>query len=390
MMPESPNPPPISSDELIKIKHNLEPGSFQRVEVPGAIVLVIRSRYDYPDIVNDIEVISDELELEDIEGLTDVCIVGDVEIIGIKLEVINIIMEKRMDEDAKIVEDLYNKLENAYDVLLFESEHDAHKKLRLGIRIPMDMKSLRGHNLPELLSKVKLPVRRAKVVYVIANDDYLRFFGKKFYQEVTDFVAEQTPRTIEEEKVIKTHVLGGMADHFVEDEEEDKTFQKKITEIEEEPPAAKPVKKPTKSKTKSKAKGKDSPSSTPKSSVKAPDSSSGKVDPVEAGKAIENLRSLLSIQGYTISEEVLEDIDIIANPGEVLGDYQRETQIFVKFIVNPSLRDMINFEKMIEKYEVKLGILVTPDPSSDAKIFTVGKNMSVVSPEDFEQEVSSI
>ena len=64
--------------------------------------------------------------------------------------------------------------------------------------------------------------------------------------------------------------------------------------------------------------------------------------------------------------------------------------IFIKFIEAPSLRDLIDFEKKIVKYEVKYGIVVTPDPTPDAKIFTVGKKLLVVRSEDFEQEVSSI
>jgi hypothetical protein len=393
MMPESPNPPPISPDELIKIKHDLEPGSYQRVEVPGAIVLVIRSGMDYPDIVNDVEAISDELEPEEIDGLTDVCIVGDLEIVGIKLEVINTIMEKRMGEDAKIVEDLYNKLQKDYDILLFESEHDAHKKLRLGIRVPMDIKSLKSTHLPEILTRIDLPARKARVVYIIADDDYLRFYGKKFYQELTEFAAEQTPRTIEEEQDIQNQVRSGMADHFVEDEEEETTFQKTIPDIEEDIENAKPEEEPSEVIQEPESEVEEVALAAPPSSkpqVDEPVSPRPEHEAVETSRVVDILRSTLNKQGFSISTEEIENIDIIANPGEELGDFKRETQIIIKYIENPSLRDLINFEKLIDTFEVNYGILVTPNPTPDAKIFTVGKKLLVVSPEDFEQEVSEI
>ena len=102
------------------------------------------------------------------------------------------------------------------------------------------------------------------------------------------------------------------------------------------------------------------------------------------------LINILNKQGYSISTEVLQEVDIIANPAEVLGEFQRESQIFVKFFIDPSLRDLINFEKVVEKYNVKFGIIVTPDPNPESKVFTVGKKLEVLAPEDFEQEVRSI
>ena len=406
MMPESPNPPPISPDELIKIKHRLDPGTFERAEVPGAVVLVIRSGLDYPDIVNDVEAISDELELDDVDGLTDVCLMGDLEIIGLKLEVVNAMMEKRVGEDEVIVQDLRHNLDRDYGLLLFESEHDAHKKLRLGIRVPMELKSVISNNLPELLAKVELPARKARVVYIIADDDYLRIFGPKFYTDLTEFVAEQTPRTIEEEQDIQKHVRGGMADHFVDDEEEESSFQQTITEIEAEvetdqveqvepevpidaipepelePPSlpATPEQEPEPT-----LDHVTEPEPEPLPTVQQPQEAE-----IEVSNTIDLLRNILNQQGYSISTEVLNEVDIIANPAEVLGEFQRESQIFVKFILDPSLRDLINFEKVVEKYNVKFGIIVTPDPNPESKVFAVGKKLEVVSPEDFEHGVRSI
>jgi hypothetical protein len=374
------------------------------VEVPGAVVLVIRSGQDYPDIVNDVETISDELEFEDIDGLTDVCIVGNQEIIGIKIDVINTMMEKRMGEDAKIVEDLYNKLENDYEVLLFESEHDAHRKLRLGIRLPMDMKSINSIKLPEILTKVDIPARKAKVVYIIANDDYLRIYGKRFYDELTEFAAGQTPRTIEEEQDIQNQVRGGMADYFVEDIDEDTTFQKTIPDIEEElkslpsdkslsetpqePELEPKEKKSTKKPSKRSSKKRSSKSS--KKTEDQPSEPRPERPAAEINKVIDDLRPVLNRLGYVVSSEYISDIDIIAYAGEMLEDDNRETQIFIKFIEEPSLKDMIKFEKRIEEFKVKYGVVVSKNPTTDSKIFSVGKKILVVSPEDFEQEVSSI
>jgi hypothetical protein len=404
MMPESPNPPPISPDELIKIKHRLDPGTFERAEVPGAIVLVIRSGLDYPDIVNDVEAISDELELDDIEGLTDVCLMGDLEIIGLKLEVINAMMEKRVAEDEIIVKDLRYKLDRDFGSLIFESEQDAHKKLRLGIRLPMELKAVKSNNLPELMSKVEIPARKARVVYIIGDDGFIRIFGPKFYEDLTEFVAEQTPRTIEEEQDIQKHVRGGMADHFVDDEEEESSFQQTITEIEEEverdqvepdqlevPPE--PVPEPTVEPPAPTTVPEQEPEPTPDHSTEpepSPPLQQPQETEIEVSNTIDLLRNVLNKQGYSISTEVLQDVDIIANPAEVLGEFQRESQIFIKFIIDPSLRDMINFEKVVEKYNVKFGIIVTPDPNPESKVFAVGKKLEVVAPEDFEHEVRSI
>jgi len=403
MMPESPNPPPISPDEMIKIKHRLEPGEFERVEVPGAIVLVIRSGLDYPDIVNDVEAISDELELEDVEGLTDVCLMGDLEIIGLKLEVINAMMEKRVAEDEIIVKDLSHKLDRDFGSLIFESEQDAHNKLRLGIRLPMELKAVKSNNLPELMAKVEIPARKARVVYIIGDDGFIRIFGPKFYEDLSEFVAEQTPRTIEEEQDFQKHVRGGMADHFVEDEEDESTFQQTITDIEEEieksqggsvlpesPPEPEPEPMPVEE---PEPMPDEVPEPVPEEIPEPepePEPALPPVTEIEASNTIDQIRNSLNQLGYSISTEVLQEIDIIANPADVLGEFQRESQIFIKYIDDPSLRDLINFEKIVDKYNVKLGIIITPNPNTDSKVFAVGKKLEVVTPEDFEQEVRSI
>ncbi len=407
MMPESPNPPPITPDELVRLKHKLEPGEYERVEAPGTIILVIRSGMDYPDIVNDIESISDELEFADIKGLTDICIMGNLEIIGIKLDVITTMIEKRVEEDDKIVEALRKKLDNDFGVLLFESEHDPHNKLRLAIHVPMDIKALKSNNLPELLAKVELPARKATIVYIIAEDDYLRLYSNKFYPELIEFAAEQTPRTLEEEQVIKKQVKGGIADHFVEDNREEKSgFQASITEItekdeadqeqppppeEDQPSLPAQVEAQTKLPSGPKQIVEVPPTSQPQPAVPEPHSDMvEKYREVDLEQLLNHLKLKFNEKGYALKDEVIDGVDLIVTQLDFEGQPQRGKQVFIKIIAVPKLRDLINFEKIITKYKIDLGLMITPNPTSEAKIFTVGKKLEVISPDEFDDEVSAI
>lgn len=403
MMPESPNPPPIPPEQLIKLKHKLEPGEFERVEAPGTIILVIRSGMDYPDIVNDVESISDELEVVDIDGLTDVCIMGNLEIIGIKLDVITTMIEKRVEEDDKIVEDLRKKLESEFGVLLFESEHDPHNKLRLAIQVPMDFKTLKSKNLPELLAKIEFPARKAQIVYIIAEDDYLRFYGKKFYTEIIEYVAEQTPRTIEEEQVIQKQVKGGIADHFVEDQrEEESGFQTSITEItekdEESPEPEERVEAPSIAATEPD----QEPSAPEPLTDDAPPSLARLPEPAAPPEKVEEYREIdleqvldqitrkFNEKGYTISNETIQYVDLIVTQTNEEGQPLHGKKFFISVLNVPKLRDLINFEKIVAKYKIELGLVITPNPIPEAKIFAVGKKLEVISPEEFDDEVNAI
>jgi hypothetical protein len=314
-----------------------------------------------------------------------------------------------VEEDDKIVEDLRKKLDNDFGVLLFESEHDPHNKLRLAIHVPMDIKALKSNNLPELLAKVELPARKATIVYIIAEDDYLRFYGKKFYSEIIEFVAEQTPRTLEEEQVIQKQVKGGIADHFVEDNrEEESGFQASITEITEKDEDAQEPRSPSEesqapltpaAEPQSKLPSEPEPvvasPATPSPPPVAPEPEP-QLETVEKHRDVDleqllgQLKHKFDEKGYFLKDEVVEGVDLIVTQLDSEGQPQRGKQMFIKIIAVPELRDLINFEKIIAKYKIDLGLMITPNPTSEAKIFAVGKKLEVISPDEFDEEVSAI
>jgi hypothetical protein len=178
-----PSAMPLTREELIKLKHQIEPNDYRVVESGQQRILVIRTEREFPDIVNDLEVLINKFDNRDTTDLSQALIIGEEEVVGIPLDAIDSLLERRMEDDERIAEDLGEKLIEPYTTLLFESENDPMKTLRLAIRVAGNLEDFKPQQLSEILfSKIKSLPRHSEVVYLIAEDGFIRLSGNEFYR----------------------------------------------------------------------------------------------------------------------------------------------------------------------------------------------------------------
>ena len=83
-------------------------------------------------------------------------------------------------------------------------------------------------------------------------------------------------------------------------------------------------------------------------------------------------------------------MDLIVTQTDEEGQPIHGKKVFIRVLNVPKLRDLINFEKIVAKYKIELGLVITPNPIPEAKIFAVGKKLEVITPEEFDDEVNAI
>jgi hypothetical protein len=208
---------PLTREELIKLKHQLDPDDYLVVESGRDRILVIRSAREFPDIVNDLDGLINKLDIRDTNDLSSALIIGEEEVVGVPLEAINSLITRRNEEDEQIATDLGEKLIEPYTTLLFESENDPLKTLRLGIRVRGNLKDFKAQEIPELLfSKIKSLPRHSEVVYLITEDGYIRLSGIEFYRKLHEFLKENPNKNRELAKEFIYMTRGKLADHFID------------------------------------------------------------------------------------------------------------------------------------------------------------------------------
>jgi hypothetical protein len=208
---------PLTRNELIKLKHQIDPDDYLVVESGSERILVLRSAREFPDIVNDLEGMINKLDIRDTNELSYALIIGSEEVVGVPLDAIQSLVDRRIEDDERIAEDLTEKLIEPFTTLLFESEDDPLKTLRLGIRITGKLEDLKGPQLPEMLfSKIKSLPRKSEVIYIIADDGYLRMSGTQFYRKLMEFLRENPKKNKELANEFDYMTRGKLADHFVD------------------------------------------------------------------------------------------------------------------------------------------------------------------------------
>ena len=105
----------LTKEELIKLKHSIEPYDYQVVDQVGRKILVIRSELEFPDIVNDLEIMINKFDMRDINQIAQAMIIGDAEVVGIPVNAINSLLDRRIEDDEIIAADLEDKLDDDYD-----------------------------------------------------------------------------------------------------------------------------------------------------------------------------------------------------------------------------------------------------------------------------------
>lgn len=217
---------PLTREELIRLKHQIEPNDYRVVESGMERILVVRSQREFPDIVNDLDCLINKLDIRDTNELNIALIIGEEEVVGVPLQAIDSLITRRTEEDEQIAIDLGEKLIEPYTTLLFESENDPLKTLRLGIRVRGQLKDFKAQELPEILfSKIKSLPRHSEVVYLIAEDGYIRLSGTEFYRRLREFLKENPNKNKELAKEFIYMTRGRLADHFVDDDSIENLFE---------------------------------------------------------------------------------------------------------------------------------------------------------------------
>ncbi len=208
---------PLTKEELVRLKYQIEPTDYLVVQSGHEKILAIRSSREFPDIVNDLECMINKLDIRDANELNHALIIGDEEVIGVPLDAIDSLISRRMEEDERIATDLGEKLIEPYTTLLFESEHDPFKTLRLGIRVEGNLKDFKPQQLPDILfSKIKSLPRHSEVIYLIADDGYIRISGLEFYRRLREFLRENPNKNRELAKEFIYMTRGKLADYFID------------------------------------------------------------------------------------------------------------------------------------------------------------------------------
>ncbi|MDI6887066.1 MAG: hypothetical protein QMC98_00285 [Candidatus Thermoplasmatota archaeon] len=168
---------PLPGHELVKFRKELKPYEYKIVEEGGKKILVASTPNVYPDIVNDLENIVEKVDSEDAKNLTNVCIIGEREVLGVDTRILEALLIKRKKSDDAIVARLRKKLNTNLRALSFEDEDDVHKIKRLALKIPND-----ANNYKEYLWEFSQVDKDAKIIYIIGNNNYVRLTGEHFYE----------------------------------------------------------------------------------------------------------------------------------------------------------------------------------------------------------------
>ncbi len=187
----SPNPgeaadklkPPFTPNEFLKIRATLAPGQWVVIEDRGSKVLVMRSGDEYPDMVSEVERFGPLLAVDDPTTLTHACIVGVRDVVGIPVELIDTIMEKRDEEDKELADELRANLPEPLEPVLFEKEHDFTKIKRMAIRVACSTDQLKAGDLGTIFKDVDMP-DGFNLAYVITDDGFSIFAADDFMNMV--------------------------------------------------------------------------------------------------------------------------------------------------------------------------------------------------------------
>jgi hypothetical protein len=206
----------LNKEELIKLKHSINGYDYQVVEHGSRRILIIRSELEFPDIVNDLEIMINKFDMRDISQLDQAMIIGDAEVVGIPVDAINSLITRRIEDDEVIAGDLEDKLEEPYSSMVFEHEDDTLKVVRLGIKVPGKLEDYKPQELREtLFSKMKSFPRDCEIVYLLADDGYVRINGKDFYFQLSEFIRENPDMNKDLQDDIADTARGNLADHFI-------------------------------------------------------------------------------------------------------------------------------------------------------------------------------
>jgi len=397
MMRKAPLGMPLNRDELIKLKHQIEPMDYLVVESGHERILVIRTEREFPDLVNDLECMINKLDIRDTNELSHALIIGEEEVVGVPLKAIEALIERRMEEDERIATDLSEKLIEPYTTLLFESENDPIKTLRLGIRVAGNIGDFKPQQLPEILfSKIKSLPRHSEVIYLIADDGYIRLSGTEFYRRLGEFLKEHPTINKELAKEFIYLTRGKLADYFIEKGLDDdvlsqgrqENINKYLTEEIPEPAKRETFQVETEIKAEIETEVGSEPAieGPPKQLGKSIIERLGAQTDIKtetkpdtdqswpsAASFIDKLQEKLSETGFEVVHGLeIPGSDLVANNPESIIN-----RVFLCYMPMFNLKKALALERSINRYSPELSIIIGARDDPDLKLFVVGKNILI-------------
>ena len=173
--------PPLSTKELIHLHRKLGKAyNYEIITDSNNIILVMRSPYKYPDLVNDLERTIEKMDLSKPLNLTHACLIGKEKTIGIDIRIINRIIDLRREEDTRIVNKLRGYLTDDFKASVFKDKEDFKKILRCGIQIPTSVNNINEFWIKGTLREIEID-DEVSIVYIIGENDFLRLKIEDYY-----------------------------------------------------------------------------------------------------------------------------------------------------------------------------------------------------------------
>lgn len=164
----------MNEEKIFDIRNEMRDYEYRVIDDSGGRILAVKSPNKYPDIVNDVEHLVERIRMEDTKALTEVCLIGEKEVVSVQPKIIDVLVRARKKEDDRIVEKMRKKIgmnENA----IFIDENDPYKLCRFVFRIPAMV-----DEHPSFIKKMEMPPDDVAVIYIIGHDGYVRIMADDF------------------------------------------------------------------------------------------------------------------------------------------------------------------------------------------------------------------
>ncbi len=163
----------MDDERFSGIREKMKDYEYRVINKNNFRVLAVRSPNRYPDMVNDVEHLVERIKIDDMKSLTNVCLIGEKEVVNVQPKIIDVLVRSRKEHDNKIVEKI-RKLE-MNESTTFTDDDDPNKLCRFAFRIPAMIEEY-----PGLIKKMKMPPADVSIIYIIGYDGYVRIIADDF------------------------------------------------------------------------------------------------------------------------------------------------------------------------------------------------------------------
>ncbi len=164
----------MNEEKFFEIREKMKDYEYRVINKNNSRILTVRSPNKYPDIVNDVERLVERIKIDDMKSLTNVCLIGEKEVINVQPRIIDVLVRSRKEHDDKIVEKMREKL-GMDESTSFRDDDDPNKLCRFALRI-----STMIEEYPGLIKKMEMPPDGVSIIYIIGHDGYVRIMADDF------------------------------------------------------------------------------------------------------------------------------------------------------------------------------------------------------------------